>query len=132
MTAEPSTLDLSQRQSVREIRIANESDIIATIEIEYRGGGWWRGTCDDGGDPRERQTYASRRLSEVQYWAVGAMDWQERKAIDACAKICGTDGEDTTGNGTFACGAMSPHGIHSTLYNRDGDDITQDYLINGV
>lgn len=130
MAVEPSTLTIHDNPA-REFRVANESQIIAVIEIEYRGGGWWRGWLD-ADEHKDNQTYASRSLSDVQKWAVGAMQWQETKAAGECVKICGTDGEDTSGHGNFACGVMSPHGISIQVLDADGDDLTQDYLINGV
>ncbi|WP_042379964.1 hypothetical protein [Streptacidiphilus melanogenes] len=47
----------------------------------------------------------------------------------ACAEICGTDGRDTNGNGAFACGVMSPHGIHVQVEDANGVDRTSDPAI---
>ncbi|MEZ0070081.1 hypothetical protein ABIA32_006133 [Streptacidiphilus sp. MAP12-20] len=44
----------------------------------------------------------------------------------ACAQICGTDGMDTNGNGAFACGVLSPHGIHVHIADADGNDRSTD------
>lgn len=130
MSAEPSTLTIHDNPA-RIFRVSNESDIIAEIEIEYQGGGWWRATLDDG-SPGVRQTYASRALHDVQRWAAAITQEQADAVRAECAEICGTDGEDTTGNGTFACGVMNPHGISIAVSDGEGNDLTQDYLINGV
>jgi hypothetical protein len=130
MTAEPSTLTIHDNPA-RIFYVANEAQIIAEIEVEYRGGGWWRAQLDTGA-PRREEYSASRSLSWVQRWAAATMEEQAEKARADCAKICGTDGEDTSGNGTFACGVMSPHGISITVSDGDGNDLTQDYLINGM
>lgn len=47
------------------------------------------------------------------------------KARAACAKICGTNGEDTDGRGNFACGVLSEHGIHIQI-TQDGRDVSHD------
>lgn len=132
MPAEPKTLTIHDNPA-RLFTVSNESGFIAEIEIEYRGGGWWRADCDDGGDPRKRPSCTSRDLHWVQKWAAATMHEQEQKAIDACAAICGTDGsDDPPGSGAFACGVLSPHGISFSVLDGDGNDCTQDYLINGV
>lgn len=129
MPTEPQTLTVHDNPA-RRFHVSNEQQIVADIEIEYRGGGWWRGYADlDGPD---NQTYASRSLRNVQLWAVGVMQWQETAAREECAKICGTDGEDTSGHGNFACGVLSPHGISIGVSDADGNDLLQDYLINGM
>jgi hypothetical protein len=39
-----------------------------------------------------------------------------------CARICGTDGEESApGKGDFACGVLSPHGIHIQITEGDRD-----------
>lgn len=129
MPAEPKTLTIHDNPA-REFRVANESDIVAVIEVEYRGGGWWRAYADNGGP--ERPTYASRSLADTQRWAASTMEEQADTARSDCAEICGTDGEDTDGNGNFACGVMSPHGVAVSVLDGDGDDRTQDYYINGM
>lgn len=129
MTAEPKTLTHHDNPA-RTFTVSTESDIAATIEIEYRGGGWWRAALDTGGP--HRPSYTSRWLSWVQQWAASTMEEQADRAREECAKICGTDGQDTDGNGNFACGVMSPHGISISVSDGDGNDVTQDYLINGM
>ncbi|AZU97305.1 hypothetical protein SEA_PHREDRICK_266 [Streptomyces phage Phredrick] len=47
----------------------------------------------------------------------------EAKFIAECAAECGTDGMDENGNGNFACGVLSPHGIHIQV-TEGGYDIT--------
>lgn len=47
----------------------------------------------------------------------------EAKFMAECAEICGTDGMDENNNGNFACGALSPHGIHIQV-NEGGYIIT--------
>lgn len=42
-----------------------------------------------------------------------------------CAEICGTDGADNN-DGAFACGALSPHGIHVQVTDADGNDRSTD------
>lgn len=128
---EPSTITY-QDNPARYFEVSNETDIVATIEVEYRGGGWWRATLDDGGDPRKRPTAAYRSLSDAQRWAAATMEEQANKARATCAEICGTDGQDISGNGNFACGVMSPHGVSIGVHDGDGNDVTQDYLINGM
>lgn len=130
MPAEPRTLTIHDNPA-REFRAVHESGIIAVIVVEYRGGGWWRAHFDEGGAP-DSAAYISRSLSDTQRWAASTMEEQADTARADCAKICGTDGEDTSGNGTFACGVLSPHGISVTVTDGDGDDLTQDYYTNGM
>jgi hypothetical protein len=130
MPTEPKTLTIHDNPA-RRFHVANESDITAEIEIEYRGGGWWRAELDFGA-PEDRPYYVSQRLSWVQQWAARTMEDQADIARAACKTICGTDGEDTSGHGNFACGVMSPHGVSVGVSDADGNDLLQDYLINGV
>lgn len=129
MTAEPKTLTISDNPA-RYFYVTNESQEIVNIEVEYRGGGWWRATLDTGGP--DNPTTASRELSWVQKWAASTMEEQADKARAACAEECGTDGQDTSGHGNFACGVMSPHGISIGVADGDGNDRYQDYLTNGM
>ncbi len=129
MSAEPKTLTIHDNPA-RYFTVSNEVEEYARIEIEYQGGGWWRAWLDTGGP--DKPTYASRGLADVQRWAASTMEEQADTARAECAEICGTDGEDTTGNGTFACGVMSPHGISVSVLDGDGNDVTQDYYNNGM
>lgn len=113
----------------RYFSVSNESDEIASVTVSYRGGGWWRATLDDG-SPGKRAYYTARSLSDAQRWAASTMEEQADKARATCE--CGTDGSDTNGFGRFACGVMSPHGISVTVSDGPGNDLTQDYLINGM
>jgi hypothetical protein len=45
----------------------------------------------------------------------------------ACAAICGTDGMDENNNGNFACGVLSPHGIHIQVTENGYDVLAYDY-----
>jgi hypothetical protein len=130
MSAEPSTLTVHDNPA-RYFSVSNEVDEVAAIEVTYRGGGWWRAQLNTGA-PHAEEYSASRSLRDVQKWAAATMKEQADKAREDCAKICGTDGQDTTGNGTFACGVMSPHGVSVSVSDGDGNDVTQDYLINGM
>ena len=55
-----------------------------------------------------------------------------RSAREWCRRNgCHTDGsEQTPGKGDFKCGTFEPHGV-SLQVLEDGQDVTQDYLING-
>lgn len=137
MTAEPKTLTIHDNPA-RVFTVSNEVQIVAEIEIEYRGGGWWRAWLDNEepiqpGDPSYPlyPNYVSRSLSDVQRWAVTTMEEQADKARATCE--CGTDGMDIPkGSGNFQCGVMSPHGISISVTDADGNDLTQDYYINGM
>jgi hypothetical protein len=126
MPSEPRTLTHLDNPA-RTFMVSNESDIIFTAAVEYRGGGWWCGYADTTDDP---DVYNSRSIADAQRWAATTMEEQADKARATCG--CGTDGEDTTGNGNFACGVLSPHGISVTVTDADGNDLTQDYYINGM
>jgi hypothetical protein len=129
MTSEPRTLTIHDNPA-RRFTVSNESGFVAEIDIEYRGGGWWRAELNDGGDPRKRERYTSRSLADVQRWAATTMEEQADKARATCS--CGTNGmDDPIGSGNFACGVLSPHGISVMVTDGDGTDVTQDYLING-
>jgi hypothetical protein len=43
-----------------------------------------------------------------------------------CARKCGTDGMDNDNDGAFACGVLSPHGIHLLITDADGNDRSTD------
>lgn len=129
MSAEPSTLTTHDNPA-RYFYVGNESGEIATITVTYRGGGWWRAQLDTGA-PRDEEYSAARELSWVQRWAATTMEEQADKARATCG--CGTDGSDIPeGSGNFQCGVMSPHGISVSVTDADGNDLTQDYLINGM
>lgn len=132
MPAEPSTLTIHDNPA-RYFYVTNEVQEIARIEVVYRGGGWWSAFLSTGStvDP-DRDAYPSRSLRDVQKWAAATMEEQADKARAECAEKCGTDGEDTSGNGNFACGVMSPHGISVGVTDGDGNDLYQDYLTNGM
>lgn len=135
MLAEPSTLTIHDH-SARAFMVFNEVQIVAEIEIEYRGGGWWKAWLDDGvpakpEDPwyPDYPSYVSRSLADAQAWAASTMEEQADKARATCG--CGTDGmDDPPGRGNFACGVMSPHGISTTITDGDGNDVTDDYRLN--
>lgn len=126
MPAEPTTLTLSDHPA-RWFAVSNESDFVAQITVEYRGGGWWRAQLDTGA-PRTEEHGTYRSLADTQRWAAATMEEQAAKARATCE--CGTDGEDTSGNGNFACGVLSPHGISTTITDADGCDVTDDYRLN--
>lgn len=128
MPTEPKTLTHHDNPA-REFRAVHESGIAAVIVIEYRGGGWWRAYFDEGAAP-DSPDYTSRSLADTQKWAASTMEEHADTARATCE--CGTDGADTTSNGTFACGVLNPHGISVSVLSGDGDDLTQDYYINGM
>lgn len=113
----------------REFRVSDESDIIAVIEIEYRGGGWWRAVPYKGDGVDRSATFRSK-IDAERHAAVLMEEWAQ-EARDTCS--CGTDGEDDPpGSGNFACGVLSPHGVSVCVVAPDGYDVTQDYLTNGI
>lgn len=50
----------------------------------------------------------------------------QAKFIAECAAECGTDGMDENNNGNFACGVLSPHGIHIQVTENGYDVSTHD------
>lgn len=47
---------------------------------------------------------------------------------EACARECGTDGQESRpGNGDFACGVLSEHGIHLQIIEDGQDGTKNDY-----
>lgn len=127
---EPRTLTYLDNPA-RYFYVGNETGEIASITVTYRGGGWWRAELDTGA-PRDEDRYVSRSLADCQRWAAATMEEQADKARADCAKICGTDGEDVSGNGNFACGVLSPHGISVAVSDADGNDLTDDSHHNGM
>lgn len=129
MPAEPRTLTIHDHPA-RTFMVGNEADIVATIKVEYRGGGWWCAQLDTGA-PRDEEHFTTRSLADAQRWAASTMEEHADKARATCE--CGTDGSDDDRRpGDFACGVMSPHGISVTVTDADGNDVTQDYYINGM
>lgn len=137
MNAEPRWASDLSESPARTFHVANETEIIATIEIDYRGGGWWAVHVDNGGPRPEPELFrgwiGSSALRRAQQYAAIITGEIADQARADCAKICGTDGTDTDRRpGDFACGVMSPHGISYTVSDVDGNDMTQDYDLNGV
>lgn len=130
---EPRNLD--DENPARTFTVSMEIGVFATIIVEYRGGGWWGVDADTGAPgPRKPELFrgwiGSSALRRAQQYAAIIMEEQADKARATCE--CGTDGQDTSGNGNFACGAMSPHGISVRVYDVHGNDMTDDYGHNGV
>lgn len=127
MPAEPKNLTLSDHPA-RWFAVGNESDFVATITVEYRGGGWWRAQLNTGA-PRTEEHGTYRSLADAQRWAASTMEEHADKARATCE--CGTDGnDDPPGSGAFQCGVLSPHGISTTITDGDGNDVTDDYQLN--
>lgn len=127
--------NLTDENPARTFTVSNEVMVIADITVEYRGGGWWGVDVDTGAPgPRKPELFrgwiGSSALRRAQQYAATTMEEQAAKARATCE--CGTDGQDASGNGNFACGVMSPHGISIQVSDADGNDLTQDYLINGM
>lgn len=130
---EPRNIDSSENPA-RTFMVSNEVQNVAEITVEYRGGGWWAVHTDNDGPRTKPEMFrgwiGSSALRRAQQFAAMIMEEQADTARATCE--CGTDGQDTSGNGNFACGVMSPHGISVTVSDLHGNDITQDYYINGV
>jgi hypothetical protein len=112
----------------------DENDWIRDYAVEYAGGGWFRIEVSDScGTFGLQTTYkGSRSERDAERMAGALMAEAADNARSNCP--CGTDGEDEkdslgVGNGNFACGSLSPHGIHVHV-SEDGNDVTQDYELN--
>jgi len=132
MTAEPSTLTHLDNPA-RHFSVSSENGFVTEIEVTYRGGGWWRAQLNTGA-PRTEEHCTSRSLRTAQKWAATTMEEHADTARATCEReTCKTDGmDDPQGSGNFACGVLSPHGISVQVTDGDGNDLTQDYLNNGM